>query len=63
MTGGWRAERARGGEWVAARVVRTDFGATVSMVRRRRPLDIPKHWTRTEAQAYVNGLVARGELD
>ena len=59
----WRAEKSRDGEWVAARTVREDFGATVANVRKRRRLGIPREWTFAKAQAYVNGLVREGELE
>lgn len=61
--GVWRAERSRDGEWIAAKTVREDFGATVAKVRKRRRLGIPRDWALNEAQAYVNGLVRKGELE
>lgn len=61
--GGWSAERARGGEWVAAKVVREDGGATVHKVRRRRALAVPDSWRRNEVEAHIARLVASGELD
>ena len=59
----WRAERSRDGEWVAAKTVREDFGATVAKVRKRRRLSVPREWTFAEAQSYVNGLARKGELE
>ena len=59
----WRAERSRGGEWVAARTEREDAGASVHKVRKRRRLGIPSHLSRNEAQAVVNRMASRGELD
>ena len=63
MSGGWRAERGYGGEWVAAKTVRVDDGSATRKVRRRRVLGVPREWRLNEAQAYVNGLVRKGELD
>lgn len=59
---GWRAERARGGAWCAAKVVEIDPYTTTEKVRVRRMLDIPAIFSRGEAQAHVNALVRRGEL-
>lgn len=61
--GGWSAERARGGKWVAAKLVREDDGAAVHKVRRRRPLAVPAAWRRNEVEAHIARLVASGELD
>lgn len=59
----WHAERAYGGEWVAARTVdEADGPSTTTKVRVRRALNVPSSWARNEVEAHIRHLVATGRL-
>lgn len=60
----WHAEKAYGGEWVAARVVdEADGPSTTAKVRVRRALGVPPSWSRNEVEAHIRALVRRGALE
>lgn len=61
--GGWRAERASDGTWVAAKTVTDGRFGTTAKIRRRRALGVPSSWRLAEVESYMAGMVANGKLD